>query len=137
MTKTRIPQTDYTETTVTTKSVYEGRMLKVREDEARLPNGKIAKREWVEHPGAVIVLAILDDDQIVMERQFRYPLRRHMLELPAGKIESGESTLLTAQRELLEETGYVAREWKHLATTHPCIGYSTERMEFYYASGLT
>jgi ADP-ribose diphosphatase len=85
----------------------------------------------------VIVLALLDDGQLVLERQFRYPLRRHMIELPAGKMEPGEDTLLTAQRELLEETGYVARDWKHLATTYPCVGYSTERMEFYQATGMT
>jgi ADP-ribose pyrophosphatase len=137
MRKFLIPQTDFTETTVVTKSVYEGQMLKVREDQIRLPDGKTSRREWIEHPGAVIILACLDDGQVVLERQFRYPLREHLIELPAGKIEPGEDTLLTAQRELLEETGYVARDWKHLATTYPCIGYSTERMEFYLANDLT
>jgi ADP-ribose pyrophosphatase len=135
--KAQIPQTDFTETTVSTKLVYAGRMLRVREDQARLPDGKIARREWIEHPGAVIVLAILDDGQLVFERQYRYAVRRHLIELPAGKMEAGEEPLLTAQRELREETGYSASSWRHLLTTFPCIGYSTERMEFYLASGLT
>ncbi|HVK55096.1 MAG TPA: NUDIX hydrolase [Burkholderiales bacterium] len=137
MSKSLMPQSDFTEATVATESVYDGAMLKVRDDQVRLPDGKLAKREWIEHPGAVIILAQLDDGQVVLERQFRYPVRRHMIELPAGKIEPGEDPLLTAQRELLEETGYVARHWKHFMAVHPCIGYSNERIEFYQASGLT
>jgi ADP-ribose pyrophosphatase len=137
MSKSPIPQSDFTETTVATKSVYDGVMLKVSEDQVRLPDGKLATREWIEHPGAVIILAQLDDGQVVLERQFRYPVRRHLIELPAGRIESGEDPLLTAQRELLEETGYVAREWKRLMAVHACIGYSNERIEFYQASGLS
>jgi len=137
MKKPFIPQSDFTETTITSKPVYDGKMLKVREDEIRLPDGKHARREWVDHPGAVIILAQLDDGQVVLERQFRYPVRRHLIELPAGKIELGEDPFVTAKRELLEETGYVAKDWTHIFTTHPCIGYSTERIEFYQARGLT
>ncbi|MES2354946.1 MAG: NUDIX hydrolase [Pseudomonadota bacterium] len=132
-----LPQTDFTETTIETKPVYNGQMLKVREDQVRLPDGKHARREWIDHPGAVIILAQLDDGQVVLERQFRYPVRRHLIELPAGKIEIGEDPFLTAQRELLEETGYVAEDWKHIFTVHSCIGYSNERIEFYRALGLT
>ncbi len=132
-----IPKNDFTETTHDTKTVYEGRILKVREDKVRLPDGNISTREWIEHPGAVIVIATLPDGKVLMERQFRYPLRQHMIELPAGKIDAGEAPLSTAKRELLEETGYVANEWQHIMTVHPCIGYSNERMEFYYAKGLT
>jgi len=137
MSKSPIPQSDFTETTISSKPVYEGQMLKAYEDHIHTSEGKPAKREWVAHPGAVIVLATLDDGQVVLERQFRYPVRKHMIELPAGKIEAGEDTLKTAQRELLEETGYIAHEWKHLMTLHPCVGYSNERIEFYRATGLS
>lgn len=137
MNKPLIPHADFTETTITSKPVYDGALLKVREDSVRLPDGKTAQREYVEHPGAVIIIAQVDNGQVLLERQFRYPLRRHMIELPAGKIESDEDPLLTAQRELLEETGFVAATWQHLFTAHPCIGYSDERMVFYRAAGLT
>ena len=137
MMKPAIPQTDFSETTLSSKPVYEGRLLTVREDEVRLPDGKQARREYIEHPGAVIIIAELDDGQLVIERQYRYALRRHLIELPAGKIEPGEDPLLTAQREMLEETGYVAREWRHVFTAYPCIGYSDERMLFYLAKELT
>ncbi|MBA2690209.1 MAG: NUDIX hydrolase [Burkholderiales bacterium] len=137
MDKISLPAADFTETTLSSKPAYDGALLKVREDEVRLPDGKSAKREYVEHPGAVIIVAQLNNGDVLLERQFRYPLRRHMIELPAGKIEPNEDPLLTAQRELQEETGYTARDWRHLFTAHPCIGYSNERMEFYQATGLT
>jgi ADP-ribose pyrophosphatase len=127
---------DYTETQLTSRLVYDGKMLKVREDSVRTPDGKTARREWVGHPGAVIIIALLDETTVIMERQFRYALRRHFYELPAGKIEAGEQPLATAQRELLEECGYTATEWRHLATLHPCVGYSDERFELYLAHGL-
>jgi ADP-ribose pyrophosphatase len=85
----------------------------------------------------VAIIALLDNGNLIMERQFRYAPQREFIELPAGKIDHGEETLLTAQRELLEETGYVAREWTHLATAWPCIGFSDEKMEYYLARGLT
>jgi ADP-ribose pyrophosphatase len=128
---------DFTETRLTTKLVYGGRLLTVREDVVSLPDGQTARREWVEHPGAVVMIALLDNDTVVLERQFRYPLKRHFYELPAGKIEPAEEPLATAQRELLEECGYQARQWQHLTTLHPCIGYSDERIELYLARELT
>lgn len=131
------PPSDFTEHRVASKLVYDGRMLKVREDSVRLPDGASARREWVQHPGAVIMIPLLDDTTVLMERQFRYPLGRHFLELPAGKIEAGEEPLATAQRELKEECGYTAASWRHLGTTHPCIGYSDERIELYLARDLT
>ena len=103
----------------------------------RLPDGKTARREYVRHSGAVVIIPLLDDNTVIMERQFRYPLGRHFLELPAGKIEPGEDPLATAQRELAEECGYQAASWRHLATLHPCIGYSDERIELYLARQLT
>jgi len=128
---------DFTETQLTTKLVYDGKMLEVREDTVRLPDGKIARREYIRHSGAVVIIPLLDGNTVIMERQFRYPLGRHFLELPAGKIEPGEDPLATAQRELVEECGYRAGSWRHLATVHPCIGYSDERIEFYLARQLT
>jgi ADP-ribose pyrophosphatase len=131
------PDSDYTEHCVTSTLVYDGRMLKVREDSVRLPDGKTARREFVQHPGAVIIIPLLDDDTVLMERQFRYAVGRHFLELPAGKIEPGEAPLATARRELVEECGYSAGIWRHLATLHPCVGYSDERFELYLARDLT
>lgn len=128
---------DYTEHRLTSELVYEGRMLKVREDSVRLPDGKVARREYVQHPGAVIIIALLDSDTVLIERQFRYSVGRHLYELPAGKIEAGEDPLATAQRELIEECGYTAASWRHLATVHPCVGYSNERIELYLARDLT
>ncbi len=124
------------ETRIDTALVYEGDFMRVHKDKVRLPDGKVASREYLNHPGAVAVLALLDNGNLVMERQFRYAPQREFIELPAGKIDHGEDTLLTAQRELLEETGYVANEWLHLATAWPCIGYADERMEYYLARGL-
>ncbi len=131
------PASDFSERRISGKLVYDGKMLKVHEDSVRLPDGASARREWVQHPGAVIMIPLLDDDTVIMERQFRYPLGRHFLELPAGKIEPGEEPLATAKRELLEECGYTAGTWRHLSTVHPCIGYSDERIELYLARELT
>ena len=129
--------TDFTETQLDTKLVYDGKMLKVRVDTVRLPDGKTAQREYIMHSGAVVIIPLLDDNTLIMERQFRYPHRRHFIELPAGKIEPGEDPLATAHRELVEECGYKAASWRHLATVHPCIGYSDERFELYLARQLT
>ena len=127
---------DFSEHRLTSKLVYDGHLLKVQEDSVRLPDGKTARREWVRHPGAVIIIPLLDEHTVVMERQFRYPLGRHFLELPAGKIEPGDEPLATARRELMEECGYTAGSWRHLATLHPCIGYSDERFELFLARDL-
>ena len=131
------PHPDFTEKPLTTRLVYEGQMLTVREDTVLLPDGKTARREWIQHPGAVIMIPMLDARTVLLERQYRYPLQRHFYELPAGKIEPGEEPLETAQRELIEECGYTAGSWQHLATLHPCIGYSSERIELYLARELT
>ena len=127
---------DLTEHTVDSKTVYRGRLLHVQEDTVRLPDGSTARREYVLHPGAAVILAMPDEHTVIMERQYRYPLRAHVYELPAGKIDAGESALETAQRELLEETGYRARAWQHLVTTYPVVGYSNERIELYFAREL-
>ena len=91
------------------EQVFDGRLLDVRRDTVSLPNGRTATREYIVHPGAVAIVPLLDDGRLVLERQFRYPVGRVLLEFPAGKIDPGEATLRCAQRELLEETGYSAR----------------------------
>lgn len=128
------PESDpLTEETLDSEEVFRGRLLEVRRDRVRLPDGKTAAREYVVHPGAVVIVAELDNGELLFERQFRYPLHRVFLELPAGKIDPGEDILATAQRELLEETGHVADDWLHLGVMHPCIGYSNERIEIFLA----
>lgn len=127
---------DFTEATVSTRLAFDGGLLKVRRDEVRLPDGAVAWREYVEHPGAVVILAFVDDATILLERQFRYPKRRHFLELPAGKLEKGEPPLETARRELVEECGFQAAHWWRIAVLDPCIGYSTEVIELWGARDL-
>jgi ADP-ribose pyrophosphatase len=128
---------DFTETTVSSKLAYEGGLLKVKRDQVRLHSGGEAWREYVVHPGAVMVLAFVDARTILLERQFRYPKARHFIELPAGKLEPGEPPLETAKRELIEECGYQAAEWWPITRLDPCIGYSTEVIHLYGARGLT
>mgnify|MGYP001247274587 FL=1 len=125
------------ESLVISEEVFSGRLLRVRRDTVRLPDGKQATREFVTHPGAVVMIAELPNGKLLFERQFRYPLDRVFLELPAGKIHPGEDILLTARRELQEETGYVAEHWHYLGVIHPCIGYSDERIEIFFAQGLS
>ena len=128
---------DLKETRLDSALMYDGDFIQVHKDSVRLPDGAVSTREYIKHPGAVAILALLDNGNLVMERQYRYPPQREFIELPAGKIDEGEDILVTAQRELLEETGYVAREWIHLSSAWPCIGYADERMEYFLARGLT
>jgi ADP-ribose pyrophosphatase len=127
---------DLKETCIDSAVVYEGDFIRVLKDNVRLPDGSVSTREHITHPGAVAVLALLDNGNLLLERQFRYAPQREFIELPAGKIDQGEELLVCAQRELLEETGYAAGEWTHLATVWPCIGYANERMEYFLARGL-
>ena len=119
------------------EQVLKGDFLDVRRDIVRLPDGVEASREYVIHPGAVMVVAQLGDGQLVLERQFRYPVQAVMIEFPAGKLDAGEASLACAQRELLEETGYTAREWARAGILHPVISYSTEFIDIWFARGLT
>jgi len=116
--------------------VYEGHFLQVRRDEIRLPSGKLAQREHVVHPGAVMIVPMTDDGRLIVERQHRYPLDRVLLELPAGKLDPQETTLHCAQRELREETGYSAREWAYAGCLHNAPAYSNEFIDIWFARGL-
>lgn len=125
------------ETTVSSQTVYRGHFLELRCDEVALPDGAVATREYVIHPGAVMIVAVLPDGRLVMERQYRYPVRQTMIEFPAGKLDAGEGGLACAQRELWEETGYKARRWAKAGVMHPVIGYATEVIEIWFAQDLT
>jgi ADP-ribose pyrophosphatase len=127
---------DLTEHTLSTEQVWRGKLLDVRRDSVRLPDGSAGVREYIVHPGAVVIIPVLDDGRLLFERQHRYPIRRTVIELPAGKIDPGEDIALTARRELLEETGYEATSWRHLGLMHPCIGYANEKIEIFLATGL-
>jgi len=118
------------------EQVYAGQFLDVRCDQARLPDGSLGRREYLVHPGAVMVVPLLDDGRLVIERQYRYPMGREMIEFPAGKLDAGESTWDCARRELAEETGYSAREWARAGVLHNAIAYSTEGIEVWFARGL-
>ena len=122
---------------VESQQVYRGRFLDVRRDEVRLPDGSAAHREYIVHPGAVMIVPILDDGRLIVERQYRYPVARVMLEFPAGKLEFGEPPLECAMRELAEETGYRATEWARAGILHNAIAYSTEGIEIWFARGLS
>ena len=125
------------ETCISSAVIAQGSMLTVKRDTVRLLSGANSQREYVLHPGAVLITPVLQNGNILLERQFRYPLNQVFIELPAGKIDAGESTLVTGQRELLEETGYAANNWVYLGQQHPCIGYSNEVIHTYLARGLT
>ena len=123
------------------EEILRGNFLHAFRDTVRLPNAQTATREYIVHPGAVMVIPLLtgpdDRTQLVMERQYRYPVGQVMVEFPAGKIDPGEDALVCAQRELREETGYTASEWARAGVTHPVISYSTECIEIWFARGLT
>jgi ADP-ribose pyrophosphatase len=125
------------ETRVASQELLRGHFLHAMRDTVRLPDGKEASREYVIHPGAVMVVAELPDGRLVLERQFRYPVQAVMVEFPAGKLDPGEDSLACARRELLEETGYTARQWARAGVLHPVISYSTEFIDIWFARDLT
>ena len=128
---------DFTETTVSSEVVYDGIFLQVRRDRVRLHDGRETGREYIVHPGASVMVPLFDDGRILVERQYRYPLRRTFIEMPAGKIDPGETPLQTARRELLEETGYEASEWAFVTRLHPAIGFADEEQHVWLCRGLS
>jgi ADP-ribose pyrophosphatase len=126
-----------TEVLVSAEPVWRGRFLDVRRDTVALPDGQLTTREHIVHPGAVMMVPLLPDGRLVMERQYRHPMGRVMLEFPAGKIDPGEAPFACAVRELAEETGYRAAEWARAGILHNAIAYSNEGIEIWFARGLT
>ncbi|HXF47691.1 MAG TPA: NUDIX hydrolase [Burkholderiaceae bacterium] len=124
------------EETLESQLAYDGVFLRLYRDRVRCPDGHVAVREYLRHPGAVMMIPLLDDGQVVLERQFRYPLRRAFIEFPAGKLDPGEDLVVCAQRELREETQFEAAEWIHLGGFHNAIGYCDERIDVFLARGL-
>ena len=118
------------------QDIYSGIFLDMKRDQVSLPDGNQAVREYLTHPGAVAIVAVLDDGRVLMERQYRYPIAKACLEIPAGKLDPKEDHLLCAQRELAEETGYSAKKWSFIRRIHPVISYSTEFIDIYLAEGL-
>ena len=127
---------DLTEHFVAGELVFDGKLLKVHRDEVRLPDGTRGVREYIRHPGAVAVVPLFDDGAVLLERQFRYPHAREFIEVPAGKLEPNEPHLETAKRELLEETGYSARDWTRLGVIHTAIAYTDEGIDLFVARKL-
>ena len=127
---------DLTERLVSGELVFDGTLLKVRRDEVRLPDGSLGTREYIRHPGAVAIVPLFDDGRVLLERQFRYPHGREFIEVPAGKLEANEPHLDTAKRELLEETGYTAKEWSRVGVIHTAIAYTNESIEIFLARKL-
>jgi ADP-ribose pyrophosphatase len=121
---------------ITGEDIYEGIFLKMKRDTVSLPDGQQAVREYLTHPGAVAIVAVLDDGRVLLERQYRYPIAKACIEIPAGKLDPNESPLLCAQRELAEETGYTAKKWSYIRRIHPVISYSTEFIDIYLAEAL-
>ncbi len=124
------------ETFVSGELAYDGHFLKVQRDQVVLPDGKLTEREYIRHPGAVVIIPLFSDGSVLMERQFRYPLNRVFIEFPAGKIDPGEDPLVCAKRELLEETGYTAGSWQFVCTIHNAIAYADEHLDIFLARDL-
>jgi ADP-ribose pyrophosphatase len=124
------------EHTLGSQTVLQGHFLQVQRDTVRLPDDREATREYVLHPGAVMVIPLLDNGQVLLERQWRHPMGRAMIEFPAGKLDPGETVLACAMRELQEETGYTATHWARAGVLHPTISYSTEFIDIWFARGL-
>ena len=128
---------DLIETKLESENIFDGNLLHIKKDKVKLPNGGEAYREWVKHPGAAAVIPLTDQGEIILVRQYRYPIDEVTLEIPAGKLDvSGEDPLECAKRELSEETGYTAQEYKFLSKLATSVGFSDEVIYIYAAKGL-
>lgn len=125
------------EHTISSTQIAQGKWIKVIHDTVSLPDGSTSYREYLPHEGAVAIIAMDEQDNVIIEYQYRYPVAKVMLEIPAGKFDPNEDDLTCGKRELLEETGYLAQEWIHLGDNLPCIGYSSEKITYFLAKGLT
>ena len=126
----------FKEKTISSEYIYKGKIINLRRDKVNIVSGNTSYREIVEHNGGVGLIALKDDGRVILVRQFRKPLERDILEIPAGKIEIGEDSLATAKRELKEETGYTAKEYEYLGRIYPSVGYTTEMIELYLCTNL-
>ncbi len=124
------------EETVKSTNIYKGKIVDLNLLDVRLPNGKDGKREVINHPGAVAVIALTEDNKLVLVRQFRKPLEKHLIEIPAGKLEEGEDPSVTVARELEEETGYKAKEFQKITSFYTSPGFADELVHIYEAKGL-
>ena len=127
----------YNEKTVSTEEIFNGRIIRLRVDQVEMLGGNLASREIVEHPGGVGIVAITDNDEIIMVKQFRKPLEKAIYEVPAGKLDKGEDHRLCGIRELSEETGYTAESFEYLGYMYPSPGFADELTHLYLATGLT
>ena len=128
---------DLIETKISSENIYDGTLLHVKKDKVELPNGDISYREWIKHPGASAVIPVTDNNEIILVRQYRYPIQALTMEIPAGKLDvAGEDPLECAKRELEEETGYSAQEYQFLTKLATTVGFSDEFIYIYAARGL-
>ncbi|MFC1483686.1 NUDIX domain-containing protein [Candidatus Neomarinimicrobiota bacterium] len=132
-----MPPEDLREKTISSTPVFRGKLLDVYQDEVCLPDGRTSIREYIRHPGAAVIVPFLEQDRIILLRQFRYALDQVLVELPAGKLDPGEIPETNAKRELAEETGYTSSNLTRLGIIHPCIGYSDEQIVVFIAEDLT
>ena len=127
---------DLRETQIASEQIVDGLLMKAWRDEVRLPNGKTAMREYIRHPGAAIMVPLFTNGDTLLVKQYRYPVGKVFIELPAGKLDGGEPLEEAAQRELAEEAGFTSGKLKLISEFYPCIGYSNEKMWLFLAEDL-
>lgn len=127
----------FTEKTLKSNKIFDGKIISLQVDDVELPNGEKSKRELVKHPGAVAIIPMTADGKIIFVKQYRKPLEKTLLEIPAGKIEPNEAKEMTAMRELEEETGYTAKQLEYVTSFYTSPGFADELIHLYYTDELT